>query len=169
MTAMLRASGARVGSGLEVEPGTTFRWGGHRGITIGSGVRFGNGVIIDVPAGGILNIGDRVKVMHHTIIAASEELTIGADTQIAEHCSLRDSDHGMDAGKLIREQNVSTPTVIGSDVWIARGSAVLRGSVIGDGAVIGANSVARGRIEPGSISVGTPAQHKKFRQATPIV
>ena len=163
MTAAIRVGGGKVGPGLEVEPGTTLRWGGHSGINIGSGVRFGSGVILDVPVGGKLSIGDRVKVMHHTVIAASESLTIGRDTQIAEHCSIRDSDHGLDADKLIRDQNISSPTVIGSDVWIARGSAVLRGAVIGDKAVIGANSVARGTVQPRSISVGAPAQHKKYR------
>jgi acetyltransferase-like isoleucine patch superfamily enzyme len=165
MTLAIRVAGGSVGTGLEAESGTTLRWGGHKGITIGSGVRFGTGVIIDVPEGGRLTIGDRVKVMHHTVIAAEEDLTIGADTQIAEHCSLRDSDHGTDPDRLIREQNVTTPTVIGSDVWIGRGSAVLRGSIIGDGAVIGANSITRGNIEPGSISVGAPARHKRYRRA----
>lgn len=158
ITALLRAGGAKVGDGLEAEPGATFRWGGHRGITIGSGVRLGRGVVVDVPAGAELRIGDRVKVMHYTVIAVAESLSIGSDTQIAEHVSVRDSDHGLSAAGLIREQNVSTPVAIGADVWIARGSAVLRGAVLGDGAVLGANSMARGEVEPGFIMVGSPAR-----------
>lgn len=163
VSALIRAGGGTVGNRLEVEAGTTIRWGGHKGVTIGSDVRFGRGVVIDAPAGGRLIIGDRVKIMHQTIVAASQELSIGDDTQIAEHCSIRDSDHGMNTGTPIGKQQVSSPTRIGSDVWIGRGSAVLRGADIGDGAVIGANSVARSSIASGSISVGCPAVHKKFR------
>ncbi|WP_431230626.1 acyltransferase [Paenarthrobacter nicotinovorans] len=69
----------------------------------------------------------------------------------------------MEADKLIRDQNLSTPTRIGADVWVARGCAVLRGTTIGDKAVIGANSVARGTIEEGTINVGSPARAVKQR------
>lgn len=159
----IRAGGGKVGQGFETEPGVTFRWGGHSGIQIGSGVRLGRGVIVDVPRGGRLVIHDGVKIMHYTVIAVSESLSIGTDSQIAEHCSLRDSDHGMNPNRPIKEQSVASPTFLGDDVWIGRGSAVLRGAKVGDGAVIGANSVVRGVIDSGSISVGAPAKHIKFR------
>lgn len=158
MSAFIRAGGGTVGTGLEVEPGATLRWGGHKGIRVGDHVRLGRGVVLDVPAGGRLVIGDRVKIMHYSVIAVSEYLRIGDDTQIAEHCSLRDSDHGMAAASLIRSQNVSSPTHIGSDVWIARGAAVLRGAKIGNGAVVGANSVVKGVVEPLAVVVGAPAR-----------
>lgn len=164
MASLIRLGGGHVGNRLEVEPGATLRWGGHPGIIIGSNVRLGRGVVLDVPRGGRLVLADGVKIMHYTVVAVAKSLSIGADTQVAEHCSLRDSDHGMDPGMPLKDQSVSTATTIGAEVWIGRGVAILRGSVIGEGAVIGANSLVRGEVAPWSVSVGVPAKHKKFRR-----
>src|SRR4051812_23366513 len=74
---LLRACGGRAGRGLQVERGVLLRWGPHRGLRLGNSVYLGRGVILDVPAGAALNIGDRVKVMHYVVIAASESINIG--------------------------------------------------------------------------------------------
>ena len=50
------------------------------------------------------------------------------------------------------------PVVIGNNVWLGDGVAVLAGAVIGDGCVIGANAVVTGTIAPGTIAVGAPAR-----------
>ncbi|MFI2838568.1 acyltransferase [Mycolicibacterium sp. PDY-3] len=94
----------------------------------------------------------------------SEHIEVGAHTQIAECCSVRDSDHGMKRGLSIRDQPVeSTPVTIGRDVWIGRGVAVLRGSNIGNGAVLGANSVVLIDIPPYAVAVGVPARTIRIR------
>lgn len=156
LASLIRAAGGRCGPGLEVEPGTTLRWGPHSGIRLGANVRFGRGVVMDVPAGAVLTVGDNVKVMHYTVMAASERLSIGRGTQVGESCSLRDSDHG----ETVVGDLVSSPTSVGRDVWLARGVAVLRGASIGDGARVGANSVVtRSRPVPaGATAVGAPAR-----------
>ena len=134
--------GGTCGPGFEVEAGSTLRWGPHPGIRIGRDVRFGRGVVLDVPAGAELEIEDGVKVMHYSVIAASERISIGAQTQIGECSSIRDSDHGPGNATLSMADDLrTTPTTIGAGVWIARGTAVLRGAQIGDRAVVGANSV----------------------------
>ncbi|MFB9957698.1 acyltransferase [Agromyces bracchium] len=120
-------------------------------------------MIIDVHRTGLLSIGDRAKVMHYTIIAVSDSVEIGEDSQIAESSSIRDSDHGMALGAPMRDQLLSAPVTIGSDVWVGRGVCVTRGSAVGDGAVIGANSVVRGVIPARSVAVGAPAVVKRAR------
>lgn len=158
---LIRLGGGTCGSRLEVEPGSTIRWGAHPGIRIGCGVRFGRGVIIDVPAGAVLEIADGVKVMHYSVIAASEYIQIGSQTQIGEMASVRDADHGSGGSELsLRDDLITTPTLIGSGVWIARGVAVLRGAIIGDGAVVGANSVvvAGYPVAAGTRVAGAPAK-----------
>lgn len=161
MAAMIRLGGGQCGPGLEAEAGTTLRWGPHAGIRLGRDVRLGRGVILDVPEGGRLVIGDGVKVMHHTVIAAFEEIALGAGSQVGESCSIRDSDHGQGSGEVsMADHNISTPTRIGDGVWIARGVAVLRGASVGEGARVGANSVVVGKypVPSGATAVGAPAR-----------
>jgi lipopolysaccharide O-acetyltransferase len=48
--------------------------------------------------------------------------------------------------------------ILGRNVWLGDGVAVLAGARIGDGAVIGANSVVTGQIPAETIAVGAPAR-----------
>ena len=85
---------------------------------------------------------------------------------IGEFCSIRDSDHGIGASQLIRQQPMETrPLFIGNDVWIGRGVAVLKGTeFIGDGAVIGANAVVKSAVPENTIAVGIPAKKIGIRK-----
>jgi acetyltransferase-like isoleucine patch superfamily enzyme len=159
----LRVGGGRAGPGLQVEKGAIIRGAPHKGIVIGRGAYLGRGVILDVRAGGTLIIGERAKIMHYTILAVTEWVEIGRLTQIAEHCSVRDADHGTETGTPMWQQEITTPVKIGNDVWVARGVAILRGSKLGDGCVIGANSVVRGEVPMRAIAVGAPVRIVKFR------
>lgn len=132
--------------------------GAQSGIDIGDDVHLGRGALIQVHRGGELTVGSRCKLMHFTVIACQGRLSIGADTQVAEHSSVRDAEHGLERHTAIRDQEVIGETRIGSDVWIGRGCAVLMGAEIGDGAVIGANSVVRGPVPSYAIAVGAPAR-----------
>lgn len=103
--------------------------------------------------------------MHNVIIGAEVEISIGANSQIAEACGLRDANHGVDVSGLISQAPmVARPLRIGSNVWIGRGTTVLAGADISDGAVIGANSVVRTRIPADSIAVGAPAKVIRMRK-----
>lgn len=164
----IRSAGGRAGSGLQVERGVLIRCGAHGGLNLGRGVYLGRGVVIDVPVGAALSIGSRSRIMHYTVLAAAESVRIGARTQIAEHCSIRDLDHDMALGKVMLESRGTTSSVtVGDDVWIAAGVRVLRGTTIGDGCVLGANAVARGAYPALSISVGAPARVVRYRVAAP--
>lgn len=164
LATLIRAGGGQCGPGLEAEAGTTLRWASHAGIRIGSNVRFGRGVILDVPDGGELVIGDEVKIMHYTVVASFARIKIGAGSQIGESCSIRDSDHGLgDTENSLADSNISTETTLGRGVWLGRGVAVLRGSNVGDFARIGANSVVLGSrpIPAGATAVGAPARARR--------
>lgn len=163
--ARIRLSGGHVGRRLEVDHHASLRWPPHSGIYIGDDVYLGIGAIVDVPLGASLTLGNNVKIMHYTTLAANVRIVIGALTQIAENCSIRDSDHGLSVGQSIQFQQVSTPTIIGEDVWIGRGVAILRGSHIGDGSAVGANAVVKGTLPARSIAVGVPARVIRTREA----
>ena len=138
---------------------------------INSNIKLGHNVTIypDVMffGDGLIEIGDNVDIGNGTIIYASKSggVHIGNNTMIAAQCYIIDTDHGISAGELIRNQPNTVSTVfIGEDVWLAAGCKVLKGSFINDGAVIGASAVINGEIPKNAIAVGIPAKVKKFRE-----
>lgn len=157
-TIWIRAWGGHVGRRLEVDSRAVLRHPPGPGILIGDDVYVGVGAVIDVHPKARLVVGSGAKLMHYVVIAASAMVSVGELTQIAEFSSVRDSDHGLEVGSPMRDQLISSPVSIGSDVWVARSVAVLRGVSIGDGAVIGANAVVRNDIPPLGIAVGVPAR-----------
>lgn len=157
--ALIRACGGSCGRRLLVGRGFQFKSPPHPGVALGSDVFIGPGVIFDAPRGSRLHIGHRVRFTYASLVAAAECVCIGDDTLVAEFVSIRDANHGTAAGQLISEQPLCPAAVIiGSDVWLGRGCAVLRGSRIESGAVIGANAVVRGTVLPGAVAVGVPAR-----------
>lgn len=132
---------------------------------INTNLRLGRGVTIYPGClfygDGLIEIGDGANVGKDTVIYSSKDggVRIGQNTLIAAGCFIIDQDHGMEAGRLIREQANSVEAVsIGSDCWLAAGVTVLKGSHIGDGAVIGAKALVKGEVEPNSICVGVPCR-----------
>lgn len=68
-------------------------------------------------------------------------------------------DHGIGAGKLIRNQpNTVSPVFIGEDVWIAAGVKVLKGTTLENGSVVGAGAVVKGSVNAYDIVAGVPAR-----------
>jgi acetyltransferase-like isoleucine patch superfamily enzyme len=144
-----------------------FRYRLHRGVSIGDRVYLGHGVIVEVLPGAELRIGAHSKIMHYTLVSAADEVSIGEWTQIAEHCSIRDANHGTAPDELIMAQpSAATPLHIGRDVWIARGCAVLAGATVGDGAVVGANSVVNREVKPATVVAGVPVRVIRDREPT---
>jgi acetyltransferase-like isoleucine patch superfamily enzyme len=80
---------------------------------------------------------------------------------IGPHCYLTDHDHGFaPATQRDRQPFVSAPVVIGNNVWIGAGAAVLKGVTIGDGAVIGAGAVVTHDVAAGAVAAGVPARSR---------
>ena len=157
--ALIVSCGGRCGGGLMVGPHVVWKHMPHAGVEIGTGVVLGSGCIIDAPRGGRLVLADGVKLNAHVYLGCVQSIIIGARTLIAEFVSIRDADHGIAAGMPIASQPLTAaPVVIGDDVWIGRGVAVLRGSVLGNGVVVGANAVVKGELLANSVYVGVPVR-----------
>lgn len=137
---------------------------GRLRLELGEGCRFGRRVYLETSEGGVIRLGENVRVNAGTFVVAYAEVSIGRDTLIGEYVSIRDADHGVDPGRLIREQpHASRPVRIGVGVWIGRGAVVLKGVTIGDGAVVAANSVVTRDVAPLAIVAGSPARELRRR------
>ena len=109
------------------------QWSRRRtGIEIHPGAKIGRGVFID----------------HGMGVVIGETCVIGDDVLIY---------HGVTLGGTGKEKGVRRHPIIGNDVIIGAGAAVLGRVTIGDGAKIGANSVVVDDVPPGRTIVGVKA------------
>ena len=132
---------------------------------INSNIKLGHNVTIypDVMffGDGLIEIGDNVDIGNGTIIYASKSggVHIGNNTMIAAQCYIIDTDHGISAGELIRNQpNTVSPVFIGEDVLIAAGVKVLKGTTLENGSIVGAGAVVKGGVNAYDIVAGVPAR-----------
>jgi acetyltransferase-like isoleucine patch superfamily enzyme len=114
-----------------------------------------------------LTIGDDVGVSDNVHITCINSVTIGSGTLIGSRVIVTDNSHGVyrgdsqsapDTAPAKRRLHSPAAVVIGRNVWIGDGVAVLPGATIGDGAIIGANSVVTGTVPAGVIAVGAPVR-----------
>lgn len=106
-----------------------------------------------------ISIGKFTTVGYYVFIFASENITIGNNCLIAPFVYLVDSNHGIQRDQLINQQpNLTSPIVIGNDVWLATGAKILKGVKIGDGAVIAAGALVKDDVSPYTIVGGIPAR-----------
>jgi acetyltransferase-like isoleucine patch superfamily enzyme len=143
--------GLSAGGGVDIEIYGT--------LSLGQGVTLSPGCALAVAPGATLRIGDGVFVGRNTVIVASRSIDIGDRTLIAEHCTVRDGDHHVDAeARRTEASHVSAPIAIGADCWIGAGARILRGAGLGDGVVVGAGAVVRAPFGPRLVVAGTPAR-----------
>ena len=115
----------------------------------------------------MIHIGDHSFINHLCSIWASPEgpITIGNNVLFGPGTSVISSNHGVEAGELIRNQpGRDAPISIGDDVWLGANVVVTAGVCIGNGAVVGAGAVVTRDLPPMSISAGVPARVIGYRQ-----
>jgi acetyltransferase-like isoleucine patch superfamily enzyme len=122
-----------------------------------------------------LTIGDNVNLSDDVHIACAHRIAIGEGLLAGSRVLISDHGHGGYRGAnhsdpavrpVLRPIVSAGEVVIGRNVWLGDGVAVLAGAEIGDGAVIGVNSVVNGPIPPNTIAVGAPARAVRQWNAT---
>lgn len=103
-------------------------------------------VLVGGHNGGLISIGNGVRIAPHVMIFANNHIFTDTDTPIFE------------------QDVAEAPIVIEDDVWIAGKVMITAGVRIGHGSVIGAGAVVTKDIPAWSVAVGVPAQVIKTRK-----
>jgi acetyltransferase-like isoleucine patch superfamily enzyme len=111
----------------------------------------------------LLSIGDGTFVGHQCSLIVGKSIHIGRHCLLAAGVSISDYDgHPLDAEARRRGETSPAseirPVIIGDDVWIGGGAAVLKGVTIGDRAIVGACSVVTKDVPPDTVVAGNPAR-----------
>lgn len=114
-----------------------------------------------------LKIGKRVSMNDMVHIGCANYVEIGDNCVFASRIYISDHNHGSYKGdyqshisETVAKRKIDTDktVIIGNNVWLGEGVAVLPGAVIGDNSIIGTNAVVSGKIPPNCIAVGIPAK-----------
>lgn len=117
--------------------------------------------------GGQLSIGDHTGLSSSSELRCEERITIGSYCLISYNVTIFDTnthstdwqerraaiERGFPAGAHEIEKPQTKPIVIGDDVWIGKGVAVLKGTELGDRAIIGLGAVVHGMKIPPNAKV----------------
>jgi acetyltransferase-like isoleucine patch superfamily enzyme len=110
-------------------------------------------------------VGDNSVIGRHCMITAKNLIRLGSNVLMGAYVQVIDHNHGIVAGRTIREQPAEIgEVIIGNDVWIGAGAKILANVHIGDGAVIGTNAVVTKDIPANAVAVGVPAQVIRYRE-----
>jgi acetyltransferase-like isoleucine patch superfamily enzyme len=115
-------------------------------ISLGRRCMFEENVLIHA-ASGKIEMGEKVFINRNSMIVSQESIKLGDHVTIGPNVCIYDHDHD------IKQWNkfVSSPIVIGKNVWIGAGTIILKGVTIGEGSIIGAGSFVNKDVPPNSI------------------
>lgn len=134
-------------------------------ICSGKDVVFYDNSIFEFGNGSKFSIGDHSVLSYGVVLCCNLQIVIGDNVQVGEYTSIRDTTHDYkEYGKPMKlNADISSPIIIGNNVWIGRGCIILPGTVIKDGVVVGANSVVKGTLVKDGIYAGSPCRLIKMR------
>lgn len=125
-------------------------------VVIGSCNQNREKMYIGVLNGGELNIGSHCFFNINSSITCAEKIVIGNNCKFGNNLVVIDHDHNYRANGIYSGDNpefISSPVIIGNDVWIGANVVILRGTEIGDNCVIAAGSVVKDIIPPNTLFV----------------
>lgn len=105
-----------------------------------------------------LVLGDDVFINRGFYSGAAGDVSIGDQTQIADHVRFLVGTHELGDHRRRAGTGVWRPIIVGSGCWIGSGAAILGGVVIGDGCVVAAGAVVTKDCQPDGLYAGVPAR-----------
>jgi acetyltransferase-like isoleucine patch superfamily enzyme len=129
-------------------------------LELAEGVLWEPGVWVAV-TGGRLRMHEYSALNRGVFVSTSELVEIGAYSKVGNWAFVTDGEHRhSDLTRPFTWQGMRAkgPTIIGENVWVGVGSAILGGLTVGDRSIIGANSVVTKDVPPYTIAAGAPAR-----------
>lgn len=136
-------------------------------LSLGRHVRVEKGTMLalgdDFNGYGTLEIGEGTWVGQYNNfrLASQCSIEVGKSCLVSQFCSLVAANHSLDRRFTISSMPCDSNKagiVVGDDVWLGAGCAILPGVSIGHGSVIGANSVVTSAVPDYEIWAGVPAK-----------
>jgi acetyltransferase-like isoleucine patch superfamily enzyme len=130
-------------------------------LELAEGVLFEPGVWISIPGEGRLRMAHHSALNRGAFISATGLVEVGAHSKVGNWAFVTDGEHRhSDLTRPFTWQGMRNKgeTIIGENVWVGVGSAILGGLTVGDRSIIGANSVVTKDVPPYSIVAGAPAR-----------
>lgn len=121
-------------------------------LILGNKVRIHSGSRITAANGGIVEIGDNVRINNNCRIACRDHIVISEGVEFGPGVLIYDHDHKFSAERGVASKDYSTaPVTIGKKSWIGANTIILRGTKIGENCVIGAGSVIKGEFSDNTL------------------
>lgn len=121
---------------------------------------------IIIQGSGTLVLGENSYISSYSVIGVNERVEIGKNVMIANHVSIRDTDHHFeDLDKPMIAQGIATsPVYIKDNVWLGHGAVITKGITVHTGAIVAANAVVTKDVPENAIVGGVPARILKYRE-----
>ena len=137
-------------------------------VEIGDCVHLHQETYIQTGKGGSVRIGKDTHIQTRCQFSAYKaSIIIGCNVEIAPGCAFYPYNHGIQPGRLISRQPLTSKgdIIVGDDVWIGFGVIILSGVKIGNGAVVAAGSIVTHDIPSDAVAMGAPARvvHTRHR------
>ena len=118
-----------------------------------------------IQGSGLMSFGENSFCNDFCVFGVNEKIIIGQNVMIADAVSIRDTDHNHDDINIpmVNQGIITSPVIVGDDVWVGYGATILKGVEIGNGAIIAAGSVVTKNVPPLAVVGGIPAKIIKMR------
>jgi acetyltransferase-like isoleucine patch superfamily enzyme len=143
---------------VHVGPGFTLVAPGEATLTLGDGVRFRHGCVVELIPGARLSIGRGTEFTYFCVVQAGVQVSIGAGCLFANGASVVESRHRFrDPTRPLLEQGLEfRPLTIGDGVWVSSKATVA--ADVGERAVIAAHAAVVRPIPAWTLAAGVPAR-----------
>ncbi|MFN8011192.1 MAG: acyltransferase [Holophagaceae bacterium] len=154
-----------IGRGCFIAPTARIFGEPGRPVVIGDGCS----IAADAFLHGPITLGDGVSVnARASLDGGAKGIRVGKGSRIASGAVLYAFDHGLEPGREIRDQPVtSRGIVVGGDVWIGANAGVTDGVRIGDHAVVAMGAVVTRDVPDWALVGGVPARILGDRRERP--
>lgn len=115
-------------------------------------VKAKSGVKIKIRNGANVHIGESTSFNHGCMLVSHEKIEIGKNVQIGPNVLIYDHDHDYrTAGGLKGLKYITSPVIVGNNVWIGANVIILKGTTIGSNCVIAAGSIIKGNFPDNTV------------------